>query len=127
MTVGTNGSTGYSINYSGTTLMSGTNPIVAMASDAASAQNSSQFGINLMANTTPAIGTGVSGGGSGTPMANYGSANQFMFNTAGDTIAHATVPTNSNVFTTSYIANINAVQAAGFYSTILTYTATANF
>jgi hypothetical protein len=125
MTIGTNGSTGYSIGYTGTTLTSGTNMITAMAG-AGSTQNSSQFGINLMSNTTPAIGSGVSGSGTGTPSAGYGTANSFKFNT-GDTIASVAVPTLTNTFTTSYIANINAVQAAGFYSTILTYTATANF
>jgi hypothetical protein len=125
MTVGTNGSTGYSVVYTGNTLKSGTNSITAMTG-AASLQNNSQFGINLMSNTTPAVGVGVSGTGSGTASAGYGTANSFKFNT-GDTVATATVPTNTNVFTTSYIANINAVQAAGAYSTVITYTATANF
>jgi len=126
MTVGTNGSTGYSIGYAGSTLTSGTNTITAMAG-AASNQNSSQFGINLMSNTTPSIGSNVSGSGTGTASVGYNASNSFKFNTAGDTVASATLPTLTNVFTTSYIANINAVQAAGAYSTILTYTATANF
>jgi hypothetical protein len=126
MTIGTNGSTGYSIGYTGNTLTSGTNTITAMAG-AGSTQNSSQFGINLMNNTTPAVGLAVSGSGTGTPGTGYGTANSFKFNTLGDTIASASLPTLTNVFTTSYIANINAVQAAGAYSTILTYTATANF
>ena len=127
MTVGTNASTGYSVSYSGTTLTSGTNTITAMATAAGSTQNSKQFGINLMANTTPSIGSGVSGSGSGTAQTGYSTANQFKFNVAGDIVASAIVPTNTNVFTTSYIANIDAITAAGAYSTVLTYTATANF
>jgi hypothetical protein len=127
MTASTNGSTGYSIAYSGTTLTSGLNTITAMAAAAGSTQNSSQFGINLMLNTTPSIGSNVSGGGSGSPATGYGTQNQYKFNTAGETIASATVPTLSNVYTTSYIANVNGTAPAGFYSTVLTYVATANF
>lgn len=127
MTVATNATTGYSVGYSGTTLTSGSDTITAMAAAGGSTMNSKQFGINLMNNTTPAIGSNVSGSGSGTAQTGYSTTNQFKFNVAGDIVAAATVPTNSNVFTTSYIANIDGVTAAGAYSTVLTYTATANF
>lgn len=127
MTVGTNGTTGYSVSYSGTTLTSGSNTITAMAAAAGSTQNSKQFGINLMANTTPSVGSSVSGSGTGTAQTGYSTANQFKFNVAGDIVAAATIPTNTNVFTTSYIANVDASMAAGAYSTVITYTATANF
>jgi hypothetical protein len=83
--------------------------------------------MNLMANTTPSVGTGVSGSGSGTPATGYDTANQFKFNTSGDVIAGATLPTNTNTFTTSYIANMDGSTAAGLYSTTITYTATGNF
>ncbi|MCX6728301.1 MAG: hypothetical protein NTV39_00825 [Candidatus Saccharibacteria bacterium] len=128
MTVGTNGATGYSVAYNGNTLTSGTNTITGMTVLAGSTQNSKQFGINLVANTTPTIGSNKSGGGTGVPTAGvYDTTNQFKFNPAGEVVAAATVPTNTNTFTTSYIANIDAVTAAGAYSTVLTYTATANF
>lgn len=127
MTVATNASTGYSIGYSGNTLTSGANTITALAAATVSATNSKQFGINLMNNTTPAVGTNVTGTGSGTASTGYSTTNQFKFNVAGDVIASASLPTNSNVFTTSYIANIDGATAAGAYSTALTYTATANF
>lgn len=126
MTVSTNAATGYSLTYSGTTLTSGTSTITALASPTASAVNGKQFGLNLMSNTTPAIGTAVSGSGTGTPSTGYNTTNLFKFNT-GDTIASATVPTNSNTYTASYIANISGATSAGVYSTVLTYTATANF
>jgi len=127
MTVATNASTGYSVNYSGSTLTSGLNTIPALSSPTASVQNSKQFGINLVSNTTPAVGSNVSGTGSGTVATGYNTANQFKFIPAGEVIASASVPTNSNVFTTSYIANIDGVTAAGAYSTVVTYVATANF
>jgi hypothetical protein len=126
MTASTNAASGYSVTVNGTTLMSGSNPIAALASPTASTMNTAQFGINLMANTTPAIGTAASGSGTGVPATGYGTANQFKF-VSGDTVASATVPTNSNTFTTSYIANINGAAAAGSYSTLLTYIATANY
>jgi hypothetical protein len=126
MTVATNANAGYSVAYSGSTLTSGSNTITAMAGGA-SVMDSKQFGINLMDNTTPNIGTNVSGTGSGTPSAGYGTADSFKFNTAGEVIASAAAPTNSNTFTASYIANINGATAAGAYQTVLTYTATANF
>jgi len=129
MTVATNGATGYSVGYNGTTLTSGANPITAMATAAGSVQNSKQFGINMMANTTPAIGSNKSGSGTGiVPVASgYDVANSYKFNVAGDTVASSTGPTNTNTFTASYIANIDGMTSAGAYSTVLTYTATANF
>ena len=127
MTTATNAGTGYSITVAGTTLTSGSNTITAITpSAAASAMNTKQFGINLMSNTTPSIGTATTGAGSGVPAAGYNTANQFKF-TTGDTIASASLPTNSNTYTVSYIANIDGSTAAGAYSTILTYIATANF
>ena len=126
MTASTNASSGYSVTINGTTLTSGSNTIAALASPTASALNTAQFGINLMTNTTPTVGTAVSGAGTATAATGYGTANQFKFVT-GDTVASATTPTNSNTFTTSYIANINGAAAAGSYSTQLTYIATANY
>lgn len=126
MTASTNASTGYSITASGATLTSGTNTITALASPTASSINNKQFGLNLMANATPAVGAGVSGTGTGTAATGYNTANSYKFVT-GDTVASAALPTNSNTYTVSYIANIDGVTAAGGYSTILTYVATANF
>ncbi len=126
MTVATNAASGYSISYSGNTLTSGLDTIAALNSPVASSMNSKQFGINLMANTTPAIGSNVSGSGSGAPAANYNTADLFKFH-SGDTIASSLVPTNSNTYTVSYIANIDGVTAPGAYSTTLTYVATTNF
>ncbi len=128
MTVGTNASTGYSVNYApATTLTAGADTITALAAKTTSSQGSKQFGINLVSNTTPAIGSNISGAGSGSISSNYNTTNQFMFNTAGDTVATAAAPTNNNVYTVSYIANVSTDTAAGAYSTAINYIATANF
>lgn len=128
MTVGTNASTGYSVNYNpATSLTTGTDTITALAAKTTSTQGQKQFGINLMANATPSIGAAMSGTGTGTVATNYNTANQFMFNVSGDTIASAAAATNNNVYTVSYIANVSTDTPAGAYSTAINYIATANF
>jgi hypothetical protein len=126
MTASTNGASGYSITVNGTTLTSGSNTITALSSGGTSSTNTKQFGLNLVANTTPSVGSAVSGSGTGAAASGYGTANNFRFVT-GETVASATGPTNSNTFTVSYMANIDGSTAAGSYSTVLTYIATANF
>lgn len=122
----TNAANGYTITVNGTTLASGVNTIPGLAVQTASAVGSSQFGLNLRTNTTPAIGTDPAGAGSGTYNANYGTANQYRFNT-GDVVAGATVPTNANTYTASYMVNIAGAQAAGVYTSTMTYICTASF
>ena len=132
MSAATNAGSGYVITVNGTTLTSGANTIAAMGtqsgngSPTASSQGTSQFGINLVANATPSIGSNVSGGGSGTFGTNYGTADSFRFFT-GDTVASAAAATNTNTYTVSYIANIAGVTKPGSYSTVLTYIATPTF
>lgn len=127
MTVSTNATTGYTLGYSGSTLMSGANFITAMTTSAASIANTKQFGLNLVANTAPVVGSNKSGAGSGIATTGYDTANQYKFNPAGDIVASASSPTNDNTFTTSYIVNMDGATAAGAYSTLLTYTVTSNF
>jgi hypothetical protein len=130
MAASTNGVTGYSITVSGSSLTcgtcSGSPTIAALASQTASAVGTSQFGINLKANTTPSVGANVSGTGSATATANYGTADQFRY-VSGDSVSSAAAATNANTFTTSYIVNVSGSQAAGPYSATFTYTATAFF
>lgn len=126
MSASTNGGSGYAITVNGTTLTSGANTIAALSSPTASSTNTSQFGINLVSNSTPSVGANVSGSGSGTAASGYSTTNQFKF-VSGDTVASAAAATNSNTYTVSYIANIGGAQAAGSYTTTLTYIATATF
>lgn len=127
MAASTNGSLGYTISVSGTTLTSGSNTITALSSGGSSTIGNKQFGINLAdGNTAPAVGAAVSGTGTGAPTANYGTDNNFRF-ASGNTVASASGPTNANTFTVGYIANIDGMTPPGVYNTILTYTATANY
>jgi hypothetical protein len=126
MQASTNAANGYTVSVNGTTLASGANTIPGMASTAASATGTSQFGFNLRTNTIPSQGANPGGAGIGNFVANYGTINQYRFND-GETVATAAGPSDPNTFTSSYIVNIKGSQAAGVYTTTLTYVCTASF
>lgn len=126
MSASTNANSGYNVTVNGTTLTSGANTITALSSPTASSTNNKQFGINLVANTVPSVGSAVSGSGTGAAASGYNTANNFKF-ASSDIVASAAAPTNTNSYTVSYIANIDGVTAPGSYSTVLNYVATANF
>lgn len=130
MAASTNGGSGYSITFNGTTLTcvacAGSPTIAALATQTASSTGTAQFGANLKDNATPNVGAEVSGSGSGTATANYATADQYRFVTA-DSVASASVATNANTFTTSYIVNVPGSQAAGTYTATMTYICTATF
>jgi len=127
MAASTNGTSGYTVTVNGATLTSGANTITALAAGTASSIGTKQFGINLAGtNTTPPVGSAISGTGTGTASANYATNNTFRFVT-GETVATAAGPTNANTYTVSYIANIDGITSPGAYTTTLTYIATANF
>jgi hypothetical protein len=130
MAASTNGASGYNISVNGGTLTcatcAGTPSIGALTTQTASTIGSPQFGLNLRSNTTPTFGANPSGSGSGTYTGNYGTADQYRF-VSGDPVATAAGATNANTFTSAYIVNIPGSQAAGTYSAVMTYIATAIF
>ncbi len=122
----TNAANGYTITVNGTTMASGVNTIPGLAVQTGSVIGTSQFGLNLRANSTPAVGADPGGAGSGTFTGAYGTADQYRF-ASGDSVASAALPTNANTFTSSYIVNIGGAQAAGVYTATMTYICTASF
>jgi len=139
MAASTNAGGGYNITVNGSTLMSGTNQINGIVTSAQGVLGTSQFGMNLVANTTttstPAVGIDVaptSDGSSlkGQPYTGYGTTDYFQFNT-GDTVADSADggpgPTNAQIFTVSYISNVDGSQPAGTYTATLTYICTPTF
>lgn len=126
MAASTNGQSGYAITVTGTTLTSGANTIPALATQTTSTTGTAQFGMNLVSNTTPTVGSNATGTGTATPTSFYGTTNQYRF-VSGDSVASSTGATNANAFTVSYIANVPGSQPAGVYSTVLTYICTATF
>ncbi len=133
----TNAASGYVVTVNGATLTSGSNTIAAAGtqsangSPAASSTGTSQFGMNVVANTSPTtFGANVShasGNSVGTFGTNYGTANNYRFFT-GDTVATTgSQPSDFDTYTASYIVNISGFQQPGIYATTFTYICTATF
>jgi hypothetical protein len=124
--VATNAGDGYSMWMLGGTMTAGSNIIPAMAGGGPSVKGTSQFGLNLRANTNPVIGQEVTGPGLAGITPNYANQNQFRFN-SGDVLASTLAPDDFRKYTVSYIVNVAAGQPGGVYSTTLTYVCLANF
>jgi hypothetical protein len=143
MAASTNAAAGYVITVSGVTLTNGSYTIAAMASAGVSAHGVSQFGLNLVANT----GTGYASGGAfglavsslynGTnykgqpiPASGYDVAENFRY-VPGAAIANSANggagPSDGQIYTVSYIANVPGSQSAGTYVSTLTYICTPTF
>lgn len=139
MSASTNSTNGYVIKVFGTTLTSGSNTIPAMTSSAFGVRGTGQFGMNLVLNSvatsTVAVGADIAPVSNGTdlranPTVDYGTIDKFKF-VSSDTIANSdnggAGPTNSQIYTASYIVNVAGSQVAGTYTTTLTYVCTATF
>lgn len=141
MVASTNAGTGYTITVSGATMTSGGNVITAMSAATTSIIGTRQFGLNLEANTVPAIGAAINpassaAGGStlqANPGAGYGTIDNYKF-VSGDTVANSDFQTggtnrasDAQNYTVSYIVNVNGSLAAGTYTTTLSYICTATF
>lgn len=124
--VTTNAASGYAVTVNGTTLTSGSNTITALATQTASSQGTSQFGLNLKDNATPNVGSDPAGAGSANPTSNYNTADQFRFVTGDQIVSHGSAD-NFRLFTVSYIANIAGSTPPGTYSSTLTFIATPTF
>ncbi len=153
MSASTNALYGYSITVNGPTLTNGTATIPGYSSPTAltsANRGASGWGMNLRANTaavaasfpgTSAELTAASNGTDfkGQAMTDYNTVDTFKFVT-GDIVANsastggalgtvgaALGPTNSQVYTASYAANVAGNQLAGTYTSTITYICTPNF
>jgi hypothetical protein len=139
MAASTNAGTGYNITVNGATLTSGSNTVTAMGSATTGARGTRQFGLNLRANTTststPAVGSDLTPTSNGTnfkgqALTGYSTIDTFKFVT-GDSVANSANggagPTDTQLYTVSYIANVSGSQPPGVYTSTLTYICTATF
>lgn len=139
MAASTNAGFGYAISVNGPTLTSGSNTIAGMGTTGAPVPGTAQFGLNLKANTAavsnPEVGLEVAPVPNGTNFrgqasTGYDTVDQFKF-TTGDTVAMSDNATagasDAQIYTVSYIANVPGSQAAGTYTSTLTYICTATF
>lgn len=126
MLAATNAASGYDITVYGTTLESGNQVINNLATPDVSRPGTSQFGMNLRANVSPAGGLDPSGPGGGSPSTNYNRPNFFSYN-SGDVVASSPQPDPDRLYTASYMVNVSSTQAPGVYVTTLTYICVATF
>ncbi len=121
-----NAAFGFSVTVNGITMTSGINTIPELAIQTFAAPGSSQFGMNLRANTLPASGVDPVGPGTASVDPTYNIPDQYRFN-SGDFVVSSVGPSDLRRFTSTYIVNINAAQPAGFYNTTITYICLASF
>jgi hypothetical protein len=127
MAVGTNASGGFAITAVGTPLAAGTNVIDGLTAPTPSQAGVNQFGINLVQNTAPAIGSDPEGTfANATATPDYSIPNQYKY-VSGDVVASSTNVSLMKKFTVSYIVNSSPNLHAGVYSTTITYIASGRF
>jgi hypothetical protein len=108
---------GYVVQILGTPPTSGPHTITAMSTAGASQAGTEQFGINLVANTSPtSVGANPDHGqfGFGSAAGNYNTANNYRY-VSGDTIATAPKSSGVTLYTISYLVNVNSRTPGGNY------------
>jgi hypothetical protein len=130
---GTNAASGFVVQYNAPSLTSGGNSISAIGgTSTASVVGTAQFGINSTGpNTTPAVTGSQAPSGTapiGQASTNYNTPDQYAFlASTPTTLANSTGPANVTKYSVSYLANVNASQPAGAYTSTFTYICTATY
>jgi hypothetical protein len=123
MAAATNANSGYSISYNGTTFAGPNDVITATGTPGAvSTINSKQFGLAITTKT---------GAGTGAIQGVYdfaGSGSKYAYVTgSAQTIATAAGATAENIYTITYMANINNTTKPGSYTATINYVCTGLF
>jgi hypothetical protein len=116
---------GYVIQFSGNTLAFESNQIDPLAGGGASNPGDEQFGFNLVANSTPIVGSDPLGG-YGQASTGYNTQNSFKFS-SGDSIAETSRPSGQTLYTLSFIGNVDNSSDAGIYASNITVVATGRY
>lgn len=120
---------GYVVQILGNPPSNGSRTIGAMATTGPSQAGTEQFGINLVANTSPvSVGANPDHGqfGVGTAAANYGTSNQYRY-VSGETIANGPKSSGLTNYTISYIVNVAGLTPGGRYASNLVLICTGTF
>ena len=127
MAVGTNATGGFAITVQGTPMSAGIYTIDSPLEPTESRPGSNQFGINLVENTTPAVGKHAEGEWANAQAAEgYNQPNKFKY-VPGDVVAYSPNVSLMKKFTVSYMLNASPSLRPGVYSTTLTYIASGRF
>lgn len=111
---------GYVVQVVGDPPDNGQHILTGISSPATSTIGTEQFGINLVANTSPSVGTDPvqypdNTFGFGQASVDYSSANNFKY-VPGDVISQATESSGRTDYTISFIANVSNNTPGGSYS-----------
>jgi hypothetical protein len=120
---------GYVVQIIGDAPTNGTHTIDAMATTDESQPGTEQFGINLVANTSPiSFGANPDQGqfGFGVAAPNYATSNEFRY-VSGETIASAPKSSGVTVFTISYLVNVGTLTPGGQYISDQTIVVTGTY
>ena len=127
MAVGTNATAGFAITVSGAPPAAGTSVIDAPIAPTTSLKGTNQFGINLVANNAPTVGSDPEGTwANAIPSPDYSVPDHYKF-VAGDVLAYSPNVSLMKKFTVSYIFNSEENLRPGVYTTTITYTASGRF
>lgn len=108
---------GYVVQIVGTPPTDGSHTLAAMSTTGPSQAGVEQFGINLVANTSPAsVGANPDHGqfGFGSATSNYGTSNNYRY-VSGETIASAPKSSGVTIYTISYLVNVSNLTPGGQY------------
>jgi hypothetical protein len=109
---------GYIVQLAGSAPTHNGHALPGMSTTGPSQAGTEQFGINVVANTSPAsFGANPDHGqfGVGSAATNYNTPNNYRF-VNGETIASAPKSSGQTIYTVSYIANVNSISPAGQYT-----------
>lgn len=120
---------GYIVQIYGAPPTYGSHTIEPMTTTGTSQPGIEQFGINLVANTSPAnIGANLDNGdfGQGSVEADYNTPNNYRY-VSGETIASASSDSGVTTYTVTFIANVSPLTPGGNYRINQTLIATGTY
>jgi hypothetical protein len=120
---------GYVVQIIGSPPKYGSHTITPMDETESSIAGTEQFGINLVANTTPSnFGANPDNGnfGFGAAATNYNVSNKFRY-VSGETIAMAPKSSGKTDYTISYLVNVNSLTPGGQYTSDQTIIVTGTY
>jgi hypothetical protein len=120
---------GYVVQIMGTAPTNGGHVITPMSTTGVSQAGVEQFGINLVANSSPTtVGADPNNGlfGVGEASTNYNTANHYRY-VSGETIADGPKSSGSTIYTISYIVNATSLTPGGKYTSQQTLVCTGTY
>lgn len=120
---------GYVVQIFGDPPTNGDHTISPLTENASSQIGMEQFGINLVANTSPvSFGSNPNNGqfGFGSISSNYATANSYRYN-EGETIAYAAKSSGVTIYTISYLVNVASITPGGQYTSNQTIVITGTY